>query len=51
MLVPSRFPEAVDRLARCGAEYQQTVSGWETLLASHSNTEPDALTEPGSPPR
>ena len=36
--VPTRFPEAADRLERCGYEYQQMKNSWEKLLAPHSNT-------------
>ena len=38
--IPASFPEATGRLQQCGAEYQQTETAWETLLAPHSNTEP-----------
>lgn len=39
--IPASFPEATGRLQRCGPEYQQTETAWETLLTPHSNTEPE----------
>ena len=36
--VPTRFPEAADRLEGCGYEYRQRKNSWEKLLAPHSNT-------------
>ncbi|MCY4088249.1 MAG: DUF4344 domain-containing metallopeptidase [Actinomycetia bacterium] len=36
VFIPTRFPDATDRIERCGAEYQQVKSSWQTLLAPHA---------------
>ena len=38
VFVASYFEEAIDRLERCGDEYQQLKNSWDTLLEPHTET-------------